>query len=186
MKRLIWLFPAVLLIFISNARAQEFPVPVWEIAGGYSYLDANLNGAQFHMNGANGSLTQNLNDWFGGRVEVNAYQGNEPVAVQGQTTIYSVSAQTITYGPVFSYRRIPRITPFGHVQLGAIHGSTEYLGISASAYKFALAPGGGFDFAVNKRTVVRVDGEYLITRFLGLTQNNINVSLGIVFRFGTH
>ncbi len=115
---------------------------------------------------------------------MNAYQGNEALTVSGQTTVYSVNAQTITYGPVFSYRKFSRITPFGHVQFGAVHGSANYLGISQSAYKFAMAPGAGLDFTLNRSTVIRVDGEYLLTRFLSLTQENVNASVGIVFRFG--
>ena len=114
--------------------------------------------------------------WFGGRLEFNAYSGNDAGTV--------VTAQTITYGPVFSYRRFSRITPFAHLQLGAQHASKGYLGISESASKFAIAPGGGFDLALNRRTALRVDGEYLITQFLGLTQQNASVSLGVVVRFG--
>jgi hypothetical protein len=174
MKRFIWLIPAVLVFCISNAKAQD--LPQWEITGGYSYLDANLNGTHFHMNGGGGSGTENLNNWFGGRIEVNGYYGNDAGAV--------ASAQTITYGPVFSYRHFNRITPFVHVQGGVMHASTGYLGISANAFKFAVAPGGGFDLALTRRTVLRLDGEYLITRFLGLSQENVTGTVGLVFRFG--
>jgi hypothetical protein len=48
-----------------------------------------------------------------------------------------------------------------------------------------MAPGVGVDFAVNRRTSIRLDGEYLLTHFLGLTQQNLNASVGIVVRFGT-
>jgi hypothetical protein len=181
MKRVLWIIPAILLFSISS-KAQD--IPAWEISGGYSYMDANLNGSHFHMNGGSGTATENLNSWFGGRLEVNAFQGYEGITVSDQTTVYSVNAATITYGPVFYYRKFSRITPFAHIQLGAVHGSTEYLGISQSAYKFAAAPGVGVDFALNRRTSIRLDGEYLLTRFLGLTQENVNVSAGLVFRFG--
>jgi hypothetical protein len=137
------------------------------------------------LNGAGATATENLNNWFGGRVEFNAFQGNEPIIVSGQPTVYAVSAQTYTYGPVFSYRRSSRITPFAHVQFGAIHGSTGYLGISQHAFKFAMAPGAGVDFTLNRRALIRVDGEYLVTRFLGLTQTNVTASVGIVLRFGS-
>lgn len=181
MKRVIWIIPAILLLSFT-ARAQE--TPSWEISGGYSYLDANLNGSHFHLNGGSGSATENVNNWFGGRVEFSDFQGKEAITAAGQTTAYSVNAQTITYGPVFSYRRFPRITPYGHVQIGAVHGSAQYLGISQSAFKFAVAPGAGLDFVLNHRTAIRVDGEYLLTRFLDLTQENVSLSVGIVFRFG--
>src|ERR1700733_2021141 len=113
MKRLIWLIPAIVLLSISTAKAQEV-VPQVEVSGGYSYLDGNLNGTHFHLNGGGVSATENLNSWFGGRVEFNAYNGNDAGTV--------VSAENITYGPVFSYRRFNRITPFAHVQIGVQHG----------------------------------------------------------------
>lgn len=182
MNRLIWLIPVVLLTAFT-ARAQE-TTSAWEFSGGYSYMEANLNGSSFHMNGATISATENLNSWFGGRMEFNGYQGNEAQTASGTSTLYSVSAQTLTYGPVFSYRRFSRITPFANVQIGAVHGSANYLGISQSAFKFAAAPGGGLDFALNQRTEIRVEGEYLLTRFLGLTQENANLSVGLVVRFG--
>jgi opacity protein-like surface antigen len=187
MKRVLWIFPALLLLSIS-ARAQALEsasnVPAWEISGGYSYLDANLSGSHFHMNGGFGTTTENLNNWFGGRVEAGVYQGNEAQVVSGTKTVYSVNAATITYGPVFSYRKFSRFTPYGHVQFGAVHGSTQFYGISQSAWKFAMAPGAGVDFNVNRLTAIRVDGEYLLTRFVGLTQQNLNVSVGLVLRFG--
>jgi opacity protein-like surface antigen len=182
MKRVIGLIPVILLSSFT-ARAQE-TTSAWELSGGYSYMEADLNGTRFHMNGFNASGTQNVNSWFGGRIEVNGYLGNEPQTVSGTTTVYSVSAATITYGPVFSYRKYSRITPFAHVQIGAVHGSTNYLGISQHAFKFAAAPGAGVDFALNRSTAIRVEGEYLLTRFLGLTQQNADVSVGLVWRFG--
>jgi len=188
MKRVLWIFPALLLFSISaRAQAQETAsaVPAWEFSGGYAYLDANLNGSSFHMNGVNSTATENVNGWFAGRIEFNGYQGNEAITVSGTNTLYSVNAETITYGPVFSYRKFSsRITPFGGVQVGAVHGSKEFLGISESAWKFALAPEVGVDFNLNHRTAIRLSGEYLVTRFLSLTQEHANISAGIVLRFG--
>ena len=173
MKRVIWIIPAILLLSIT-ARAQE--TPAWEISGGYTYLKADLGGSSFHLNGATTSATQNLNSWFGGRVEVSAYHGKESGA--------TLSAQSVTYGPVFSYRRFKTINPFAHVQLGAIHASQGYLGISQSAIKFAMVGGGGVDVQINKMASVRLQADYLMSRFLGLNQNNLQGTVGLVFRFG--
>ncbi len=57
MKRVMLLLPAVLM-FCVTAQAQD--VPRVEIAGGYSFLDANVNGSSFHLNGGFGSATENL------------------------------------------------------------------------------------------------------------------------------
>jgi hypothetical protein len=175
MKRALWLIPVVLLVLGATAQAQE--IPAWELSGGYSYLRANLNGASFSLNGGVASVTQNVNDWFGGRLEFAAYHGTESGT--------NVSAQTITYGPVFSYRRHQKLTPFGEFQLGAVHANAGYLGISASAFKFALSSGGGVDFKINPRAAIRVQGDYLMTRFLSLRQDNVRASVALVIRFGT-
>jgi hypothetical protein len=173
MKLLFWITPAILL-FSFTVQAQE--TPAWEISGGYTYLKADLGSSNFSLNGASASATQNVNSWFGGRVEVSAYHGKESGAI--------VSAQTVTYGPVFSYRRFKTINPYAHVQFGAIHASTGYLGISQSAIKFAMVGGGGVDVQINKMASVRLQADYMMSRFLGLNQNNLQGTVGLVFRFG--
>jgi|SRR5665213_2118602 len=176
MKRVLWLIPALLVILpCATARAQE--VPAWEISGGYSYFRANLNGSSFQLNGGATALTENLNDWFGGRIEVNLYKGSS----FGR----EVSAQTFTYGPVFSYRRHDKITPFAHVQFGTIHASQGYLGISQSAFKFAMSPGVGVDLKINQRAAIRLQGDYIFTDFLSLRQDNVQGSIALVIRLGT-
>jgi opacity protein-like surface antigen len=173
MKRFLWLIPAILFVGLT-AQAQE--TPEWEVSGGYSYLRSNLQGSSFGLNGGYGSVSQNLNNWFGGRFEINAYGGT--------ISRNNVAAQTFTYGPTFSYRRFERITPFGEFALGAVHGSDNYLGISASAWKFALTTGGGIDYNINQRVAIRLKADYLLTTFLSLRQDNVSASAGLVFRFG--
>ena len=173
MKRVLWLVPA-LMLFCATAKAQD--VPAWEIYGGYTYARANLGGTAFNLNGGGASATENLNDWFGGRVEFNALGGT----VGG----VNVALQTITYGPVFTFRKFTRLTPFVHLQLGAVHADQGFLGISEGAWKFAMTGGGGADYALNDRLAVRVQGDYLMTRFLNMRQDNIQLSAGLVYRIG--
>lgn len=175
MKRYAWLIPAVLIV-LSCPTLQAQETPEWDISGGYSYLKADLGGSSFHLNGGTASLTEYLNHWFGGRVEVDAYQGS----VSGT----NVSAQTFTYGPVFTYRRFDKLTPFVNVQLGAIHASQGYLGISTSAFRFAMTSGGGVDVNISRKVGIRLQGDYLMTRFLGLRQDNIQGSVGLVVHLG--
>jgi len=175
MKRFVWLIPAVLIV-LSCPMVQAQETPEWDISGGYSYLKANLGGSSFNLNGGATSVTEYLNHWLGGRIEINTYQGG----VSG----INVSAQTVTYGPVFSYRRYDKFTPFAHVQLGAIHASQGYLGISESAFKFAMTSGGGVDVKINQRAAIRLQADYLMTRFLTLRQDNVQGSVGLVVHFG--
>lgn len=173
MKRVMWLVPAI-LFFCVSAKAQD--IPAWEAAGGYSYLWANVNGSSFHLQGGHASLSENFNDWFGGRVEFAAFGGTV-----GGT---NVSVQTITYGPTFSYRRFDRFTPYAHFQIGAVHGSTGFLDISQGAFKFALEPGVGADFRVSNNLAVRGQADYLMTRFLDARQDNMQFSVGLVYYIG--
>lgn len=175
MKRMLWVVPAI-LAFCMTAHAQV--TPQWELFGGYTYLDANLSGPgpSFRLNGGTGAVAENMNDWFGGRLEFNAYSGK----VSGT----SISAQTITYGPVFTYRKFEKFTPYGNIQFGDIHASTGYLGISRSANRFAMTLGGGVDYNLSERAAIRFQGAYLLTRFFDLRQDNLQFSTGLVIRFG--
>lgn len=172
MKRILWIIPAIFALCITtHAQSSE-----WDVAGTYSYLDANLNGTKFHLNGGGGTLTENMNSWFGGRFEFSGYSGT--VANR------NVSAQTITYGPVFSYSHYTRVVPFANLQIGAIHASQGYLGISEPAFKFDLTGGGGVDFDINERAAIRAEADYMMTRFLDLRQDNLRFSVGLVIHLG--
>ena len=173
MRRLLWLVPAV-LFFYFPASAQE--IPEWELSGGYSHLFANVGTSSFNLHGGGGAIQQNVNGWFAGRVEINAFGGD--------TSGFHVTAQTYTYSPVFTFRKYERITPFVHVALGAIHASPGYLGISESATKFMQAPGAGVDVAINPRLAVRLQGDYVSTNFLSDHQNNFQFSAHLVVRLG--
>lgn len=176
MKR-IWLLMPLFLCLCASAKAQE--TPHWEVAGGYTYVDANFQpsySSRFTLNGGNLSLAENANSWFGARFEFSALGGTEGGV--------NVNAQTYTFGPVFSYRRFERVTPYAHAQFGVIRATAGYLGISEAANKLDITGGGGVDFAINRRAAVRFQGDYLMTRFLTLRQNNLQLSVGLVLRFG--
>jgi hypothetical protein len=179
MKRVVWIFAAILLCSVS-AKAQE-EVPAWEVSGGYSYLRGNFNSSagfsSFNLNGGTAAVAENMNGWFGGRFELGAWSGT----VGGIT----VNMQSFTFGPVFSYRKLGRLVPWGDFELGATNASRGYLGISKSAGKFALKGGGGVDFKATNRVGARVQADYLVTQYLGLREDNLALSAGIVVYLGS-
>jgi opacity protein-like surface antigen len=177
MKRVLWVLPLV-LCFSIGAWAQAQETPEWELSGGYSFLRANISGTgpSFDMNGGYGSITENMNSWFGGRFEFNAWGGT----LAGT----NISAQTFTYGPVVSLRKFHGWTPYAHAQFGAVHASAGFGGISESDSKFAMTYGGGADIRVGSRAAIRFQADYLYTRFLNTRQNNIQVTTGIVIYLG--
>jgi hypothetical protein len=76
------------------------------------------------------------------------------------------------------------VTPSVHALFGAIRGSSGFDDISKPNTRFVLALGGEIDVRINRTVAFRVlQADYLLTRFLGLRQDNIRVSTGFVFRF---
>jgi hypothetical protein len=47
-----------------------------------------------------------------------------------------------------------------------------------------MTAGGGVDINLNPRIAIRVQGDYLMTRFLDLRQDNLQFSTGVVVHFG--
>jgi Outer membrane protein beta-barrel domain len=164
------------LLFVPLAATAQ-QTPKVEVFGGYSNLEANLNAASFNLNGTDFSVTENVNPWFGGTLDFTSHFGTEAGI--------KVNTETLTYGPVISYRKHPSVVPFGHVLLGAVRGSSDYLDISKPAVHFAVAAGGGIDVKVTDRVALRlIQADYLMTRFSSSRQDNIRLSAGIVLRFG--
>lgn len=165
-----------LLLFLSStAMAQE--VPRIEVFGGYSHLVANVNGTTSNVNGATLAVGENLNKWFGGTLDFTSHWGTQAG--------YRVNTQTLMYGPVFSYRGVRNITPFGHVLMGFVRGSPGYLGVSQSDKVFGAMLGGGVDIGFTRVVGIRlIQADYLMSRFLHTRQDNIRLSAGIVLRFG--
>ena len=180
MRKFMWVI-ALIVIAALPAQAQE--TPKVEIMGGYSFLRADMGGADLSMHGWRASLTENVNSWLGGTADFSGfYAETSPGA--GQPDI-NVNAHTFLFGPQFSLRRNPSFTPFMHVLLGGIHASRGYLGISQPKTDFAAAFGGGFDVKVHNKLAIRVlQAEYIVTPFLNQRQDNIRLSAGIVLRFG--
>jgi hypothetical protein len=196
MRRVLWFLPAMILLCVPiHAQTPEGQVPPqtaptvqapvlapgpaeWEIAGGYSFLRTNIRGAgqSVNLNGGTVSVTENLNNWFGGRFTFNAWGGTE--------SPFNVTAQSYTYGPVFSLRRASRATLFADVEFGAIHGSQGFLGLSTSSNAFAMTSGGGVDFKVSRMAAIRLQGDYLLTRFFSARQNHVFASASLVIYLG--
>lgn len=173
--RLAYGFIVALLLLPLPVAAQN--TPALEVFGGYTHLVGGLNDSSFNLNGFEGSVTENLNKWFGGTLDISTGFGTEAG--------YKVNSQSIAYGPVFAYRKNPRLVPFAHGQLGAVRGSAEYLGISKPEYRFGMLGGGGIDVKLDDRVSLRlIQVDYLLTHFSMMRQDNVRISAGFVFRFG--
>jgi opacity protein-like surface antigen len=162
-------------------RAQK--TPEVEIMGGYSYLRADMGGADLGIHGWRTSLTHNTHSWLGGTADISGYY-TQVTPASGPPDV-NVNCYLFLFGPQFSYRKNPSFTPFTHVLLGAMRASQGYLGISQSKTDFAAAFGGGVDFKIHKHVALRVvQADYIYTSYLNQRQNNLRLSAGIVLRFG--
>lgn len=173
MRKILLLLP--LLVLPVSALAQQ--TPRVEVFGGYSNLYANINTSSFDTNGVNFSAAENLNSWFGGVLDFSTHFGTE--------NGFKVNTQTLTYGPVFSYRKNKTLTPFAHAMLGAVRGGPEYLNISRPETRMCVYMGGGLDVKVTPNVALRLfQADFLVTHFAGMHQDNIRLSAGIVLRLG--
>jgi hypothetical protein len=173
MRKFLVLLP--LLVFPVSALAQQ--TPKVEVFGGYSNLAANFNASSFDMNGVNLSAQENLNSWFGGVLDFSTHFGTE--------NGFKTNTQSVTYGPVFSYRKNKSIVPFGHAMLGAERGGSNYLNISQPETRFAAYAGGGLDVNVRPNIALRlIQVDYLMTKFSNSRQDNMRLSAGVVFYLG--
>lgn len=75
------------------SRAQDTPKA--DVAAGYSFLWIG-QGFTFFMNGGSGSVALNVNNWLGAVGDFGAYHASPGV---------SLTAETYTFGPRFSYRK---------------------------------------------------------------------------------
>jgi opacity protein-like surface antigen len=172
MRNLLWLICLFLpLTAMAVDPDSTVSFPRGELFGGYSYFHAGDSGGNF--SGLNASIAENLRPWFGGALEVSSHWSS------------GTNVSTFMYGPVFSYRKDPRITPFVHFLAGGVSGSTGYLDISHGKATFGLATGGGVDVQVTKNLAIRVaQVDYVLSRFSATQQSNFRFSAGLVYRFG--
>jgi opacity protein-like surface antigen len=199
-KSLLWII--ILSCFQLTLEAQQ--VPQVEVFGGYSYLRASDSlSERINQNGWDLSAAINLARSFGVVADFSNHYGSQsnvfaPIGSRGKGFAY-------LFGPQYSYRAAPRLTPFAHALFGGIRASRVYpnsfagtggLGLCGSlsciqpVTSFAMALGGGLDVKATDRVWLRVGQvEYFranLTNANGTSaaQNDVRISTGIVFRFG--
>ena len=86
------------------------------------------------------------------------------------------------FGPRVSIT-VGKLTPFAEIMGGVGHMNTGGSLTGPSDTSFASAVGGGIDYRVFHPLAVRLEGDYVTTRFFGDTQNNFRLSTGVVFHF---
>jgi hypothetical protein len=157
------------------AGAQEYPH--WEVFLGYSNQQTDITGSDLMLHGGHFSLTENVNGWFGGLLDVSGHFRDDSGTI--------VDTETIAYGPQFTLRKFQWITPSAHVAAGIVRTSEGFFGIPNSRIDLAVVAGGALDVALGKRVALRViQADWIGTRFQDPSiRNNIRLSTGMQFRF---
>jgi Outer membrane protein beta-barrel domain len=179
----------LMCVFASAGFAQQAAViaPQFEVAGAFSYVHGNAadSGGGFNLAGGSASFAYNYQGRFAIVADVGAYRFT---GLGGglTSTMYTYMA-----GPRLPLRRNHRTKPFVQALAGGGRLNASSSGIDAGENSFAMALGGGIDLTIKHQLAVRlIEADYLLTRFAhpdgtSATQNNMRISAGIVFRFGT-
>lgn len=183
----------VLALAVCATSAWAQLMPKSEITGGYTYTSLDDGPAgRLSGNGWNTGGTFFMNNWLGFEGNVAGATNSQGGSVTVAGTTFSGSASdkhyTFVFGPRVQFGH-GRTNPFVHALFGVDHEtvSASLLGVSSSVSDnaFASAWGGGLEYGVSKHLGVVTDADYLMTRHASATQNNIRISAGLSFRFGS-
>jgi len=151
-------------LLASFATAQSGSVFV-----GYSFENTNWAGL-------NSSLSRpNLNGW-------EASLEGKVFPHLGIVTDVTGHEWEALFGPRLSIP-VGNFTPFAEAMIGVAHVHNGGDFPSTANTSFATAIGGGLDYRLIKLIAVRLEADYLQTRFYSTTQDNLRLSTGVVFRF---
>ncbi|MFT4111392.1 OmpA family protein [Silvibacterium sp.] len=161
----------------------------FDLSGGYNLIDANAPPSScqcFTMNGAFVEGDYNFRSWLGVAGMVTGGHAKD-ISELGQ----NLTLLTYLGGPRIMWNH-QRLSLFGEFLVGGGRGTGSYFPTSAgsksSATALAFSTGGGLDFNITPRFAIRAfNAQYLRTEFpngANDTQNQLQISTGVVFRFG--
>ena len=146
----------------------------WELALGVTWLRFRSSVFNASAVGVNTSVTYYTNEWFG--VEGNITAAFAPTIYQSE----HVKIATYGAGPKVAWRQ-KQWEPWVHGIFGGAHEQPQTAGQSRNSY--VIKAGGGADYRWNPRISFRLEGDYVRTGFFKQSQNDFQLSGGVVFHF---
>ena len=181
----------ILMLLAANFAAAQIPTS-GNIFVGYSFertnwsgLDSALSGP--NLNGWEASLEGKVFPHLGIVTDFSAHYGSQsfttfPPSGPGPTTVNVTGHEwEVLFGPRLSIP-VGKITPFAEAMFGVAHINNGGF-VSNSNTSFATGIGGGVDYRLVRILAVRLEADYVQTRFFSTTQNDVRLSPGLVFRF---
>lgn len=147
----------------------------WQFGFGYTYIRFRSAPITANLNGFNTSVAYMLDRRFGIEGSVTAAFSTELAGFARE------HAKFLDYmaGPRFLWPR-EGWEPWVHVLAGGAHLQPQT--VSGGRNAFGYAAGGGADFGLRPGLIVRVQGNWLGTRFFGETQNHFQLAAGFLLR----
>ena len=146
----------------------------WELGLGVTWVRFRSSVFNASAVGVNTSVVYFTNDWFG--IEGNITAAFAPTIFQNE----HVKIATYGAGPKIAWRQ-KQWEPWLHGIFGGAHEQPQIAGQSRNSY--VIKVGGGADYRWNPRISFRLEGDYVRTGFFTQSQNNFQLSGGIVFHF---
>jgi opacity protein-like surface antigen len=220
-----------LTILIGSFGLAQDSTPKLQVFGGYSLLHADTGGLtgstmdfvlgqpantfalKTNFNGWSAEAQYNADRWLGLAVDFGGQYGG-PITTLGGSKISGLptgNTYSVLAGPVISYRKKPKITPFVHALFGwdrarlsasTLSGVSSPVSTNSSTYTdFTMALGGGLDYKLSQHFALRMGqldwfhtslnfnkfygSAFASDQFQGFStrQRNLRLSTGIVLRF---
>jgi opacity protein-like surface antigen len=146
----------------------------WELGLGVTWLRFRSSVFNASAVGVNTSVVYFTNDWFG--IEGNITAAFAPTIFQNE----HVKIATYGGGPKIAWRQ-KQWEPWIHGIFGGAHEQPQVSGQSRNSY--VIKAGGGADYRWNPRISFRLEGDYVRTGFFKQSQNDFQLTGGIVFHF---
>lgn len=158
---------------------------------GYSFENTNWSGldsslSRPNMNGWAASLEGKVFPHLGIVTDFSNHYGSQSFTEytpNGPTRVNVTGHEwELLFGPRVSVS-VGKWTPFAEGMVGVAHIHNGGTFPTSSNTSFATAVGGGLDYRLIRLVAVRLEGDYLKTRFFNTTQDAVRLSAGIVLRF---
>jgi opacity protein-like surface antigen len=139
-----------------------------------------------NLQGWDAPLEGKISPWFGLVTDYSNHYGSQSFVeltpngpIPAKVTGHELE---VVFGPRVSVS-VGKFTPFAEAMVGVGHISTGGTFPGPANTSIATALGGGIDYRLIRPVALRLEGDYVQTRFFSATQNNLRLSTGIVFRF---
>ena len=180
------------LFLLASFAAAQIPTS-GNIFVGYSYENTDWSGlnsalSRPNLNGWAASVEGKVLGHIGIVADFSSHYGSQSFTQTipgGPPTIHvNVTGHqwALLFGPRLSFP-VGKLTPFAEAMIGVahIHNGGTFPGPTNTS--FSTAVGGGMDYRLIKILALRLQVDYLQTRFYSTTQHNLRLSPGVAFRF---